>query len=139
MPNITGGLSKYGLVDIVQNDGSLTAGEKATFSSLANLFEQDFKENLRLTSLELDDKLSTKSPSLWQQFLSHNSVKNFIDNYIYEEVEKKAMNAIGEGITDSNKALKAKDAVDKKKKREDNTNIIVMLLPEKDELEDLGL
>lgn len=125
----------YGLSTIIENDGSLDSEDKVVYLSLAKLYEKDFKTNLGLTSIDLDEKYHTSQPSLWQRFLAHTSVRNFIDEYIYEDVEKKAMMAIGSGITDSNKALKAKEVIDKKKKREDNTNIIVMRLPEKGDID----
>ena len=93
---------------------------------------------MQLTSLELDEKLHTNQPSLWQRFLNHTSVKNFIDNYLYEDMDKRTMTALGSGsFKEANKALKVKEVIDKKKRKDDNTNIIVMLLPQKEEYESL--
>ena len=129
----------YGLVTLIKNDGSLSREDKMAFVSLAKLFEEnDFKENLQLTSLELDEKLHTNQPSLWQKFLNHTSVKNFIDDYLYEDMDKRTMSALGSGsFKEANKALKVKEVIDKKKRKDDNTNIIVMLLPQKEEYESL--
>lgn len=129
----------YGLVTLIKNDGSLSREDKMAFVSLAKLFEEnDFKENLQLTSLELDEKLHTNQPSLWQKFLNHTSVKNFIDEYLYEDMDKRTMAALGSGsFKEANKALKVKEVIDKKKRKDDNTNIIVMLLPQKEEYESL--
>ena len=130
-------IKDYGLSVIIENDGSLDSEDKIVYMSLANLYEKDFKNNLGLTSLALDEKYQTNQPSLWQRFLAHTSVRNFIDEYIYEDVEKKAMMAIGSGITDSNKALKAKEVIDKKKKREDNNMVVVLRLPEKEDIDSI--
>ena len=111
----------YGLVTIIESDGSLSREDKMAFVSLARLFEENnFKENLQLTSLELDEKLHTNQPSLWQRFLSHTSVKNFIDNYLYEDMDKRTMSALGSGsFKEANKALKVKEVIDKKKRKDE--------------------
>jgi hypothetical protein len=129
--------SKYGLIDIVKKDGSLKKEDKLAFLSLAKLYESDFKKNLRLTSLELDEEYETSSPSLWRKFLAHTSVKNLIEDYRYEVMGKKAMDVLEYGMKDSNKALKVKETVDKKNKKDSNNNIVVMLLPHKKD--DIGL
>jgi len=129
--------SKYGLIDIVKKDGSLKKEDKLAFLSLAKLYENNFKENLSKTSLELDEDYETDSPALWRKFLAHTSVTNLIEDYQYEVMGKKAMDVLGEGMKDSNKALKVKEAIDSKNKKENNSNIIVMLLPHKED--DIGL
>ena len=120
----------YGLVTIVENDGSLERDEKMAFISLAKEYEENFKENLDKTSLDLDDDYGTNNPALWQKFLTHTSVRRLINDYLLETAEKKANKALGEMST---KALKVKDRIDKERKREDNTNIIVMLMRPKEE------
>jgi hypothetical protein len=129
----------YGLITIVESDGSLSREEKMEFISLARLFEENnFRENLQLTSLELDEKLHTNQPSLWQKFLNHTSVKNFIDSYLYEDMDKRTMTALGSGsFKEASKALKVKEVIDKKKRKDDNTNIIVMLFPPKEDYNSL--
>lgn len=128
----------YGLKEIIKNDGSLEASEKMAFISLVHFFEKDFTANLKRTSLELDIEYGTNDPTLWNKFLNHTSVRNFIENYLNEEIEKRALKALAEGDQkETNKALKIVEAIDKKKKTEDNTNIYVMLLPSKED--DIGL
>lgn len=129
--------SKFGLIEIIKKDGSLNKEDKLAFLSLAKLYENDFKNNLKKTSLELDEDYHTDSPALWKKFLSHTSVANLIEDYRYEVMDKKAMDVLEYGMKDSNKALKVKETIDKKNKKENNSNIIVMLLPSKED--DIGL
>jgi len=133
MPKKSDVVKDYGLLEIIENDGSLKQEEKKLFRSLAKLFQEDFKENLKKTSIELDEKFQTNIPSEWRKFLNHTSIKNFLDGYIYEDMEKKAIDAMGgdNGFKESNKALKVKQVIDEKRKGEDNSNIVVMLLPRK--------
>lgn len=121
---------EYGLIYIVQEDGSLETEDKQAYVSLAKLYEQDFRENLKLTSLELDDKYETNDPHLWQKFLAHPSVSNYIENYLLEEADKKALVALSDS-KQAGKAMKSKEYIDKKKKKDDNSRYIVMLLPSK--------
>jgi hypothetical protein len=129
----------YGLLNIIENDGSLSREDRMAFSSLAKLFEgDDFKDNLQATSLDLDEKFKTNQPALWQRFLNHTSVKRFIDDYLYEEMDKQTMKALGSGsFKEANKALKVKEVIDKKTKKDGNNNICVMLLPQKEDYESL--
>lgn len=121
---------EYGLLYIVQDDGSLERDEKQAYVSLAKLYEQDFNKNLELTSLELDEKYKTDDPHLWQKFLSHVSVSNYIENYLLERADKQALISLGDS-KNAAKAMKSKEYIDKKKRKDDNSKIIVMLLPSK--------
>ena len=124
----------YGLLKVIDNDAGLTKEERLEFKSLARLFQKDFKNNLSKTSLELDEDLKTNNPSMWRKFLSHMSIKNFIDDYLYEDMEKKAIDAMSgkSGYKESSKALKIKQVVDEKKKGEDNSNFVLVMLPSKE-------
>ncbi len=121
------------LYEVVANDGSLADDAEKTmlFKSYATLFEQDFLENLYLTSLELDEKYATANPTSWRQFLRHTSIKNHLESYkteIQENLADKALNLVEK----PRDALKMKEAIDKKKDENTNKNIVVFFLPQKD-------
>ena len=133
---------EYGLIEVIDKDGSLEKDEKLEFKSLARLFQQDFEENIRRTSIQIDDAYETNKPSMWRKFLHHTSIKNFIDDYLYEDMEKQAIKAMGgeNGFKESNKALKVKKVIDEKRKGEDNSNFVVVMLPRKtDDIGDTSL
>lgn len=121
------------LEQIIMEDGSLAkSGQKRNlFKSYAALFSEDLLLNLYLTSIELDDKYLTDDPVSWRKFLNHTSVKKFVDGFLNEKAEKEAMKTLGLGTAKSNEALKVKEMVDSKRKTEDNSNIVVVFLPQK--------
>lgn len=123
-----------GLEEIVEGDGSLKKVPKkqALYKSYANLYSQDLIDNLELTSIELDEKYATNNPVSWRKFLNHTSVRNFIDSFLLEKAEKKSMQTISAGSDKASEALKIKEMTDKKRKGEDNSNIVVFFMPQKD-------
>jgi hypothetical protein len=53
-------------------------------------------------------------------------------------MDKQTMKALGSGsFKEANKALKVKEVIDKKTKKDGNNNICVMLLPQKEDYESL--
>ena len=123
------------LENLILSDGSLKKDHKkrSLFKTYAVLFSEDLVENLDLTSIELDDKYLTDNPVSWRQFLNHTSVKKYIDGFLNERAEKAAMKRMGAGAVTlkANEALKIKEQIDSKKKGEDNSNIVVFLMPQK--------
>lgn len=121
------------LEQIIVEDGSLKddKDKKMLFKSLAVMFSGDLVENLDLTSIELDEKYGTSNPVGWRKFLNHSSVKRFVDSFLNERAEKAAMKQIGGGSSKASEALKIKEMVDSKTYKEDNSNIVVVFLPQK--------
>lgn len=121
------------LEQIVLEDGSLKEDKqkRMLYRSLAVMFSQDLVANLDLTSIELDEKYQTGSPLDWRKFLNHSSVKKFIDSFLNERAEKAAMKTIGIGSAKASESLKIKEMVDSKKEKEDNSNVVVVFLPQK--------
>ena len=121
------------LYEVVANDGSIADDAEKTmlYKSYATIFEQDFLNNLYLTSLELDEKYATSNPASWRNFLKHTSVKNYLESYkteIQENLADKALNLVEK----PRDALKMKEAIDKKKDENTNKNIVVFFIPQKD-------
>ena len=121
------------LEQLILNDGSLKEDKdtRLLFKSYAVMFSSDLIENLDLTSIELDEKYRTDNPVSWRKFLNNPSVKKFIDGFLNERAEKSAMKQIGEGSSKTTDALKIKEMVDSKQDKEDNSNMIVVFLPQK--------
>lgn len=123
----------YGLVDIIDGDGSFKDDNdtKSLFRSYAVLYEQDLEDNLGLTSIELDENYSTDNPLSWRNFLNHSSVKKFIDGFLQEKAEKLAMNMLGKTTIKTKEALDVIKMIDSKKTGTDNSNILVVFMPQK--------
>lgn len=123
----------YGLVDIIDGDGSFKDDKdtKSLFRSYAVLYEQDLEDNLELTSIELDANYSTDNPLSWRKFLNHSSVKKFIDGFLQEKAEKLAMNMLGKTTIKTKEALDVIKMIDSKKTGTDNSNILVVFMPQK--------
>lgn len=121
------------LEEIIVNDGSLEKDpkKKMLFKSYAVMFSDDLVANLDLTSIELDEKYMTDNPVSWRRFLNHPSVKRFVDGFLNERAEKQAMKQMGEGYQKTTDALKVKEMVDSKKEKNDNSNIVVVFMPQK--------
>jgi len=123
-----------GLVDIIDNDGSFKddVEKKSLFRSYAVLYEMNLEANLELTSIELDSEYSTDDPLSWRNFLNHSSVKKFIDGFLSERAEKLAMNRLGQTTLKTKEALDVMKMIDSKKTGTDNSNILVVFMPQKD-------
>ena len=124
------------LEDIIVNDNSLKKdGEREKrieFISLAKLFDEDLASNIELTSIELDDKYESDNLSGWQRFLQHSPVKKYINGFMDEKAYKLAGKTLRESVDKASDALKIKQAIEAKDKGEDNSNIVVWFMPQKD-------
>lgn len=121
------------LINLIMADKQLKddPDRRQLYITYAGLFSSELVENIDLTSLELDDKYKTSNPSSWQKFLKFNIVKKFIDGFVDERSERNANKAIGVDAKTSD-ALKIKEQLEKKNNADDNSNIVVMFLPQKE-------
>lgn len=118
-----------GLVSIIQNDSKLSSEDKKEFLSLANLYMDNFNENLSKSSVELSIDTSIDLDT-WRKFLTYPSIKRLIDSYINEQIKKKADSALltGSGTRD---AINVRKAMIEAESAEDNTRYVIMRLPDK--------
>lgn len=124
------------LIDLLLEDVQLKKDieKRQLYVTYAGLYASELSENLDLTSLDLDEKYKTNNPHSWQKFLRFPVIKKFVDGFIDERSERLANKSIGENIKTSD-ALKIKEQIDNKNKGDDNANITVMFLPQKDYFE----
>ena len=106
--------------------------KRMLYTSYASLFDSELIENLHFTSIELNDKYSTSNPSSWRAFLRHPIVKRYIDGFLNERAEKSADVSLGAVAFKPKDALKVKESMLAKNQGEDNSNILVVFLPQKD-------
>jgi hypothetical protein len=102
------------------------------FLSLANFLDSDLKDNLNKTSFELDEKYSTYNAHAWLQFKQHPIVRKYITQYLDEEQLAQARKTISqEGIAKTRDAINVQEVIEGKQKVDQNTNIIVFYMPQK--------
>ncbi len=120
-----------GLAEILRNDNTLDDDRKAEFLSFAGFFDSDLLENLYKTSIDLNVKYKTDSPSSWMRFLKHPSVKKYIEGFRLEQQQSTAGGVLAmiEKPTD---AIRMQKALNDMVEEEDNHNYVVFFMPQKD-------
>jgi hypothetical protein len=123
------------LVEILSKDKQLTEDKARMqlFLALARLFDSDLKRNLNRTSFELDDAYDTHNPHAWLEFKQYSPVRKYITEYLDEEQLMQARKSITQdGISKTKDAMDLQAIVEGKQKADQNTNIIVFYMPQKD-------
>jgi hypothetical protein len=125
------------LIELIKNEKQVQNDEekRQLYITYAGLFTSDLSENLYLTSIELDEKYGTKNANSWLRFLKLISVRLFIDGFVLEKQKQVANKATVEGTINTGQAIKLREQIDKKDIGDDNSNIVVMFLPQKDYLD----
>jgi hypothetical protein len=125
------------LIELIKNEKQVQNDEekRQLYITYAGLFTSDLSENLYLTSIELDEKYGTKNANSWLRFLKLISVRSFIDGFVLEKQKQVANKATVEGTINTGQAIKLREQIDKKDIVDDNSNIVVMFLPQKDYLD----
>jgi hypothetical protein len=125
------------LIELIKNEKQVQNDEekRQLYITYAGLFTSDLSENLYLTSIELDEKYGTKNANSWLRFLKLISVRSFIDGFVLEKQKQVANKATVEGTINTGQAIKLREQIDKKDVGDDNSNIVVMFLPQKDYLD----
>ena len=121
------------LSDLLNNDEKLRENNELfmKYKSYAFIFEQDLSENIYRTSIELADEYpQVASPVAWQKFLNYPIVKKFRNLFLDEEQLKTANEQLKTGKASSS-SLKVKENIISKNNEDDNSNIVVMFLPQK--------
>lgn len=120
------------LITTIGEDKLISRENKPIFSAMAVKFEEDLFENIDLTSMELFQKYReiTESASLWQKFLAHKPVKDYIQSFVNEKASKAARLSMVNPMKAS-EAVKVADYIAKNEVKEDNSSIVVMLMPQK--------
>lgn len=104
-----------------------------TMLALARLFDSDLKANLNLHAFDLDDKYDTFSPQDWLEFKNYGAVVRYINNYIMDMQAIEAQKKItSDGIRNTRDAITLQDSVEEKRKKDQNTNVIIFFMPQKD-------
>lgn len=102
------------------------------FLSLAQFLDSALKENLNKTSFELDEKYDTNDPHAWLEFKQHPIVRKYITQYLEEDQLTQARRTMmDDGISKTSDAIKVQQQIEGKQENNQNTNVIVFYMPQK--------
>ena len=126
--------SKVSLKYLLMTDESLKkdAPRRMLYLSMAQYFEKDLKDNLDRTSFDLFEAYEgiVDSPAAWSEFIQYPVVKDYIDRFHNERAAQVANKKLANSEMKTSDALKVKAHVEANTKKVDNSNIVVMLLPQ---------
>lgn len=119
------------LLDLIKNDDKLKMKEnreqKMSYISLATLFMENFGDNINKTSIEMDE-VYPLGVDTWKEFLNYPVVRKYIQSF----KDEKIMNVADTGLMEGDKnAVSIKKSMEGRGPAVNNSNIILMRLPEK--------
>ena len=119
------------LLDLIKNDDNLKKKEnreqKLSYLSLATLFMDNFGDNINKTSIEMDE-VHPLGVDTWKDFLNYPVVRKYIQSF----KDEKIMNVADTGLMEGDKnAVSIKKSMEGRGPAINNSNIILMRLPEK--------
>ncbi len=123
------------LLDLIKNDENLKKKEnreqKMSYISLATLFMEKFDENINKTSIEMNNTIPV-GVDTWKEFLNYPVVRKYIQSFRDEKI----MNVADTGLMEGDKnAVNIKKAMENRGPAINNSNIIIIRLPEKVDFE----
>lgn len=119
------------LLDLIKKDETLNKKEnreqKMSYLSLATLFMEKFDENINKTSIEMNNTVPVGIDT-WKDFLNYPVVRKYIQSFRDEKI----MNVADSGLMEGNKnAVNIKKAMENRGPVVNNSNIILIRIPEK--------
>ena len=123
------------LLELIKNDDNLKKKEnreqRMSYISLATLFMEKFDENINKTSIEMNNTVPV-GVDTWKDFLNYPVVRKYIQSFRDEKI----MNVADTGLMEGNKyAVNIKKVMEDRGPTINNSNIILIRLPEKQEFE----
>lgn len=123
------------LLDLIKKDETLNKKEnreqKMSYLSLATLFMEKFNENINKTSIEMNNSIPV-GVDTWKEFLNYPVVRKYIQSFRDEKI----MNVADSGLMEGNKnAVNIKKAMENRGPAINNSNIILIRIPEKQDFE----
>lgn len=102
--------------------------KRMEYVSMATMFLEDFSNNIYKTSIEMYDIIPYFSIDVWREFLNYPVVRKYIKAFKDEQISAVAERGMAEG--DKN-ALGIKKAMDGSLSGANNSNIVLIRLPER--------
>lgn len=101
--------------------------------SMANMFLEDFANNIYRTSIEMNEKIPFFSIDAWKDFLNYPIVRKYIKSFKDEKISMTADQGLAEG---DKGAVSIKRAIQEGGPQINNSNLILIRLPEKRDWEE---
>lgn len=117
------------LLDLIKKDENLKKNreQRMSYISLATLFMEKFDENINKTSIEMNNSIPV-GVDTWKDFLNYPVVRKYIQSFRDEKI----MNTADTGLMEGNKnAVNIKKAMEGRGPAINNSNIILIRIPEK--------
>lgn len=123
------------LIKSIKKDAKLTENPdlKMEMISMANMFLKDFSENMYKTSIEMNSKIPFYTIDEWKDFLNYPVVRKYIKSFRDEKINMMADQGLAEG---DKSAVSIKKAMQEGGPAVNNSNLILIRLPEKKDWED---
>jgi len=123
------------LLELIKNDENLKKKEnreqRMSYLSLATLFMEKFDENINKTSIEMNNTVPV-GVDTWKDFLNYPVVRKYIQSFRDEKI----MNVADTGLMEGDKnAVNIKKAMENRGPAINNSNIILIRLPEKQDFD----
>lgn len=107
--------------------------QRMAFIAMASFYLEDFAENLYKTSIELYEKIPFYSMDSWREFLNYPIVRKYIKSFKDEKINIIADQSLAEG---DKSAVSIKKAMQESGPQVNNSNLILIRVPEKVDWED---
>lgn len=101
---------------------------RMTYISMASMFLDDFSNNMYKTSIEMHDAIPYFSIDTWREFLNYPVVRKYVKSFKDEKININAEQGMAAG---DKSALGIKKAMDSSGPSINNSNIVLIRLPEK--------
>lgn len=122
------------LIKSIKKDEKLSENPdlKIEMISMATMFLEDFSENMYKTSIEMNSKIPFYTIDAWKNFLNYPLVRKYIKSFRDEKINMMADQGLAEG---DKSAVSIKKAMQEGGPSVNNSNIVLIRLPEKVEWE----
>lgn len=122
------------LIKSIKKDEKLSENPdlKIEMISMATMFLEDFSENMYKTSIEMNSKIPFYTIDAWKNFLNYPLVRKYIKSFRDEKINMMADQGLAEG---DKSAVSIKKAMQEGGPSVNNSNIVLVRLPEKVEWE----
>ena len=118
------------LITLLKNDEKLKEDPEYRMGmiSMASMFLEDLSDNIYKTSIEMNLKIPYFSVDTWKDFLNYPVVRKYIKSFRDEKINMVADQGLAEG---DKSAVSIKKAMQENGPQVNNSNIVLIRLPEK--------
>lgn len=123
------------LITLLKNDEKLKEDPEYRMGmiSMASMFLEDLSDNIYKTSIEMSLKIPYFSVDTWKDFLNYPVVRKYIKSFRDEKINMVADQGLAEG---DKSAVSIKKVMQDGGPQVNNSNIVLIRLPEKREWEE---